>query len=173
MTVIVNGYPKSGTHALLKTCELLGVPTSEVNHIPFGEPLPEGTHLFIKRDPRNILISWLRSNNKPVTQGMFISAFQSIYGKLFPNSLAEYAGWLTDTNTYVIKFEDLISSDIVMRNLASYLNISYLEDAWPNLPGFTVTWTGEYSDWTKLWTPELDTFWNANGGQEILTIWNY
>ena len=67
--ILVNGFPKSGTHALLKAVELLGIPVrseqidvaidhAELNHLPYEEPRDrDDRFLFIKRDPRNVLIS--------------------------------------------------------------------------------------------------------------------
>jgi hypothetical protein len=160
--ILVNGIPKSGTHALLKGVELLGIPASNItlDHLPFG-PLPENTekHIFIIRHPRNIIISYCRWINKPVTTGMLIGCIQDFQEKHFADYCNDFIPWLTDTDTYVIKYEDLCISDTALRSVANYLEIPYLEDAFPNLPGLTATWTGSPSDWTTIWNDEIDAEW--------------
>lgn len=169
MNICVNGAPKSGTHALLKVCELLGqsVPGG-VNHIPYGQSLPEGTdkHLFIVRDPRNVLISWLRHNRKSVTDGTFMSAMNEY-------DFNGYSNWIEDKNVYAVRFEDLIASDKEIRCISDFLGVPYLDSAFENLPGCTMTWTGKYSDYRKIWTPALEAFWNENGGPELLIRFGY
>ena len=181
MSVCVNGCPKSGTHALLKACELLGMFVGDVSHIPFGQPLPTGTtkHCFIIRDPRNVMISWMRMNGMTVTDGTFMALAQQPEGTQSLLQVAEsYAGWINDPNTFCVKFEDLIASAAPMQNLATYLGVPYLDTAFPNLPGYTVTWTGDgatpaYSDYTTIWTPALQAYWAANGGPALLAAFGY
>lgn len=176
MTICVNGCPKMGTHALLKAVELLGQPCDDVSHIPYGEQLPAGTtkHLFIKRDPRNAMISWLRFNGKTVTDGTFMAVAQELMGgDTLSHDVTAYVGWLSDPDTHVVKFEDLIATDQPLRDIATFLGVPYLDSAFPNLPGFTITWTGQYSDYTTIWTPALDAFWQANGGLELLAAYGY
>lgn len=181
MIICVNGCPKSGTHAALKAVELLGQPVDDVYHIPFGEPLPDGAtkHIFIKRDPRNVIISWLRFNGRTVTDGTIMAAAQeSDNGASLLQISDGFLGWLTDPNTHVVKFEDLIASDTALRGIAAYLGVPYLDTAFPNLPGYTITWTGDgaapaYSDYTQVWTPALAAFWTANGGDQLVSAYGY
>lgn len=188
--VFTNGFPKSGNHALVKACELLGVPV-RVNHTPYSDGVPEGTthHLFIKRDPRNVIISMLRMEEKTVSPGMFITKFRvwkegtsykDDYGitHYIPSvstieAMTEYEPWLNDPNTYVIKYEDLIANDVEMKRIASIIDVPYLEDAFLDLPGLTATWNEEHSDYTKIWTPEVEAVWNAEGGKSLLERWGY
>lgn len=179
--IVVNGCPKSGTHALLKAVELLGQPVDDVHHIPFGQPLPDGVtkHLFIIRDPRNVIISWLRFNGKTVTDGTIMAAAQENDNGTSLLQIADsFLGWLTDANTHVVKFEDLIKDDAALRGIAAFLGVPYLDTAFPNLPGYTITWTGDgvtpaYSDYTQIWTPALAAFWTANGGDALVAAYGY
>lgn len=177
MKLVTNGFPKSGNHALVKACELLGQP-AQVNHIPVSEGLPKGTthHLFIKRDPRNVVVSALRFSGNTVTPGMFLSQFRKFLladGRSLVDSMAQYEGWLTHPQTLVIRFEDLIASDKAMHDIANYLDVPYINGAFEELPGLTRTWTGKLSDYRMIWTPEVKEQWDAEEGQELLIRWGY
>lgn len=169
--VTTNGFSKSGNHALVKAVQLLGQPC-EVNHIPFGEVI-EGKHIFIKRDPRNVICSWLRFNGRPVTPGMFITAFRLFQTASLNDEMAEYEGWLSDTSAHVVRYEDLISDDSCIRGIATFLEIPYLAGAFENLPGLTRTYYPDHSDYRAIWSPEVEAVWSAEGGPELLARWGY
>lgn len=192
--VFINGFPKTGNHALRKVCELLGVPAF-VNHVPFKDGSPaDSTHrLFIKRDPRNVIIPKMRMDGEQVTSGTFISKFRAWQRgstEIIPledgtsetiitpaistiEAMSEYEQWLNDADTFQVVYEDLIKNDIEMRRIATYLGTPYIEGAFEDLPGLTATWNDEHSDYNKIWTPEVDKVWNAEGGAELLTRWGY
>lgn len=171
--IIANGFQKAGNHALVKACQLLGVPC-DVNHTPFGQ-LPKDTtkHILITRDPRNIIVSWLRFRNNPVTPGMFITKFRKFDTDSLVNQMKMYEGFLTDPNTLVVKYEDLVSSPAEMKRIADYLGVPYLDGAFEELPGMTRTWNDEHSDYKKIWTPEVEKVWVGEGGNDLLKKWNY
>lgn len=166
--VTTNGFPKSGNHALVKAVQLLGQPC-RINHIPFGGEVGE-KHIFIKRDPRNIVCSWLRFEGKPVTPGMFLTAFRDFMDRPLVDAMADYAGWLAG---FVVRYEDLIASDAELRRIADYLGVPYIDGAFEALPGLTRTWFAEHSDYRTIWTPEVEAAWGAEGGNELLTAWGY
>ena len=166
--ITTNGFPKSGNHALVKALQLLGQPC-RVNHIKVGEPV-EGRHVFIKRDPRNVICSWLRFNGQPVTPGMFLTTFAQFQERSLIAELAEYEGWLAG---FVVRYEDLIASDVEMRRIAEHLNIPYIDGAFEALPGMTRTWFADHSDYRTIWTPDVESVWIANGGPELLARWGY
>jgi len=192
--LFINGFPKSGNHALLKACELLGVP-AQVNHVPFkdGSPTNSTHRIFIKRDPRNVIISKMRMDNQQVTPGTFISKFRAwqkggtqtvkledgpVHTFITPQistieAMAEYEQWLNDADTFQITYEDLIRNDVDMRRIAVYLGVPYIESAFEELPGLTMTWNDEHSDYNKIWTPEVEAVWNDEGGVELLKRWGY
>jgi hypothetical protein len=170
--VTINGFPKHGNHALAKSVQMLGVPCA-VNHIPFGQPVGE-KHVFIKRDPRNGLVSWLRMNGQPEIPGMFITAFRLFQSNSLVAELAEYEGWLRDAGTLVVRYEDLISGPEEIMKIAEYIGVAYQPTAFENLPGLTRTWAGaKHSDYRELWSPEVETVWAAEGGSELLYQWGY
>ena len=175
--VFAHGFMKSGNHAIIKALKLLGFWTAPV-HIPFGQAIPTGyTHnIFIKRDPRNILISVMKSLGDPMTPEALIARVADVnYSdgsiKNFFQLLDKWTGWLTDPNTFVVKYEDLIANDIEMRRIATYLGVPYIEGSFERLPGDTATWSAEQSDYTTLWTPEIQALWGSVVGTKILTNW--
>ena len=107
--ITTSGHPKSGCHALVKAIQLLGQPC-QVTHIPHGMPV-DGKHVFIKRHPRNVLVSWVRFIGQPVTQGTLITAMQDFSGMPLVQSLRDFSGWLNDQATHVTSFEDLMRDD--------------------------------------------------------------
>jgi len=174
MKIICNGFPKAGNHALQKAVELLGQPAS-VNHISFTEGISKDIdlHLHIIRDPRNIVISWLRHNDESVTPGMFISRFRKFQSKSLVEEMAEYEGWLTDTRTIIIRYENLVTDINVMKDLATYMEVPYLAGAWEELPGLTRTWNAIKSDYNTVWTDDIQNVWVEEGGPGLLTRWGY
>lgn len=168
--VTTSGFAKAGNHALVKAVQLLGSPCI-VEHIEYAGPI--GLHIFIKRDPRNIVCSWLRFNGRPVTPGMFITALRLFQHASLVEELAAYEGWLTDPQTLVVSYEALIASDAEMRRIAAYLDVPYLDDAFSELEGLTSTWFAQHSDYRAIWTPEVEAVWAAEGGNELLARWGY
>lgn len=170
--IVTTGFPKSGTHMLAKACQLLGQP-SVASHYRYTDEIPAGKRVFIKRDPRNIVCSWLRFNNKPVSPGMFITAFRKFQDKALVEEMGECVGWLTDPNTLVTSFESLISDESELMRIAEHLGVPYIPGAWALLPGLTMTYYAEHSDYATIWTPEVEDVWAAEGGPELLAEWGY
>jgi len=177
LKLLTTGFPKHGNHPLVKACELLGVP-AQVEHRPFAEGLPEGTthHIFIKRNPKNAAVAMLRMRGLEELPGYFLTYFRRT-GEGAEGLVAEmekFEGWLTHPGTLVVRYEDLIASDAEMRRIAQYLGVPYLDGAFEHLPGLTVTWTGpNHSDYRSLWTPEVQSAWTAEGGDELMARWGY
>lgn len=173
MNLLCNGFPKSGNHALVKACELLGQPAT-VNHIVY-QPLPnEARHVFIRRDPRNVLVSQLRHMRDQVTPGKFLSRFRSLSGSLsLSDEMAHFEGWLHDAQTHVVRYEYLTSDERAMRGIAEFLGVPYIDGAFAELPGHTATWNEVRSDYREVWTPEVQEIWAAEGGNELLARWGY
>ncbi len=183
--VYANGFPKSGNHALVKAIELLGITPnhengqlSEVVHTPFEDGLPKGVthHIHIKRDPRNILTSWLRFRDEAVTPGTLLARFRWFdFGQPAPfvECLKRYEGWLNHRGTLTVRYEDLTADSRCMKTIASHLGIPYIDGAWEQLPGNTRTWNPHHSDYRQIWTPQVESAWDAEGGNELLARWGY
>ena len=168
--VITTGFAKSGNHALVKAVQLLGHPCS-VDHIEYAGPI--GQHVFIKRDPRSIVCSWLRFNGQPVTPGMWITAFRLFQYAPLVEELAAYEGWLSDPQTLVVSYEALTASDAEMQRIAAFLDTPWIDGAFDELEGLTATWFAQHSNYRTIWTPEVEAVWVAEGGPALLARWGY
>lgn len=181
MKLTINGFPKSGNHALMKACELLGHP-AQVEHIPFAQGLPEGTthHIFIKRDPRNVVISALRHIGNHVTPGTILSSFKKfefqrgiLHGEgSLVKLMGDYEGWLDDKKTLVVSYEELTNDATGMKMMAEYLGTPYM-GGFENLEGLTMTWNKVHSDFRIVFTSELHEQWAKEGGTDLLMRWGY
>lgn len=173
MVLCTHGFPKSGTHALVKACQLLGVPC-DVEHRPFVDGLPPGTthDVFIYRDPRNILVSKLREEGQPLTPGMIIQKFRRFQTASLRAELQAYHPWLKSAG-WRVRFEDLVASATAMEGLALYLGVPYIAGAFAELPGLTRTYNTVTSDYRTVWTPEVEHAWTHEGGPELLAAWGY
>lgn len=167
--VFLNGPPRMGNHALWKTCELLGIDSNGVNHLPWIK-MPKGgpKRLFIKRDPRNALLSWMRHNGLLMTQTTAISRMRK-----YLETLQHFERWLHDQGTLVVSFERLLADDQQMREIAAHCGVEYVDDAWQNLPNHTRTWTGNLSDYRAIWSEKVDRAWRERDGSAVLVRWGY
>lgn len=173
--VITNGFPKSGNHALVKAVQLLGVPCA-VDHQPWSDhwamtPVPR---IFVRRDPRNIVLSWATHQRMPHTAGTFLRYLRQFAdGGTLVEEMAKYEGWLHDAGTLQVRYEDLVANDAEMRRIAEYLGEPYPEGAWEHLPGLTWSWTPNHADWRSVWTQRVGKVWDQMGGAELLQRWGY
>lgn len=172
MTILVNACPKHGTHALQKAVELLGQHVGDIHHIEFGAALPAGVskHLYIYRDPRNALLSWMRWDGKSITDGSVMAA---IRGQKYIQTIRKFVGWMTAPEVHQVRYEELVADDGALRGIAAFLGVPYLESAFRNLPGLTRTWNAEHSDFRKVWTPAVAACWHEAGGNELLNTFGY
>ena len=180
----LSGPEKCGNHALVKVVELLGIPPewqglpgTVMSHMGYKE-LPEGDkHVFIKRHPKNAFLSNCRFHNYPIQSGMLQSKLRNWNGSgPYIDRWARQVGWLTAPNTLVITFEGLISDGgETIRQVADYLDVPFLEDAYAHLPGGTRTWNPVHSDYTtcEAWTDAVESVWTETGGDEIVRAFGY
>ena len=73
----------------------------------------------------------------------------------------------------VVQFERLLSDENELMRIAEHIGCAYLSDAFDHIPGLTVTWTGELSNWVDHWTDRIDNEWVAAGGLEVEAEWSY
>ena len=57
--------------------------------------------------------------------------------------------------------------------IAAHLGVDYVDGAWEWLPGMTRTWHPEHSDWTRVWTPQVQAVFDEIGGPALLERWGY
>ena len=181
--IIVNGIEKHGTHALLKTVELLGMPVrcsvasegAEHCHLQHTRKLAKknrhNKHLFIIRNPKNAFISYLRDRNLPLQSGMMASRIQVIDEKqTYYQMCKPFLGWLNEQSVHVVRLEDLVSDGgKTIDGIADYLGVPHQPEAFENLPGHTVTWNPIPSDYKKLksWNEFVQAAWEKHGGLEL------
>jgi len=186
MAVIVNGFPKTGTHALLKGVHLLGFPVARdpgesgcATHGHFPYPFdkdfpPVRKHICVFRHPRNCLISMCRWQKQPLATGVLISLIRKYEHNMAMASFArQFTPWLTNQSVHIVRYEELITNENILRGVAEYLEVPYLEDAFEYLPGLTRTWMPTHSNWEEYWSDELDKVWQASGMAEVQSRWNY
>ena len=170
--VYCNGIPKSGTHALERAVQLLGCNTM-LAHLPYKQK-PPGKQILICRHPKNVMVSWLRFTKGLVTEGFLIGLFKEFDGFPLFDSFARYEPYLKDPSVLVVRFEDLFSDGgETLERVASYLETPVLSDAYRNIVGLTVTYTGEHSDWEEHWTDPVEAAWVEAKGPEVEAIWSY
>lgn len=179
--VLVNGFPKSGTHALWKACYLLGI-NAEHGHFQPDELPACDRHLFIKRDPRNVLASAVRAGmgriaqegtGFPLNGGSFTAALRDFNGEPFCDQLAKMEPWLDAPACHIVSYEDLIASDTAMRGIANYCDVPYIDGAFELLPGHTRTWNERHVDWRSIWSENVERAWGEAGGAAVVKRWGY
>lgn len=165
------GIPKSGTRALLKSLQLLNAPVNDVEHNLYSKK-QEGKYICITRNPRNILISWLRMNDREISlQNIINVLYYPMLGATFLKWHLSLKQWKNDPNTMIVQYEDLIESPNTMIEIANYMDIPYVQGAWNNLPGGTFTYNEVPSRWQDYWNDEVQEAWEAGGGLTMEQIW--
>lgn len=174
----VNGINKHGTHAALKAIELLGftaqwreIGDAVLGHWKYPQPWSEGDHhVFIVRNPKDAIISLMRSHGDPLQDGLIRSRILS-FPMYYDNGYAEYCrpflGWLEDQNTHIVRLEKLRTDQAEIDSLAEYLGVTSNGDELQYLPGHTVSWNREYTDHKKYWSDKIQLVWEEAGGLEL------
>jgi len=164
--ITVTGHPKSGTNALALAVELLGLPVHR-QHIEYGVRKAD---IAVIRNPKDMLVSWVRMCKKPVTEGTLIAAMRSFDGRPYKESLAAYIGW----RPIAVRYESLIASDAEMRNIANRFGVKYIKNAWEDLlRSDTPTKNSTQSYWRDYETPLLVEAWGDLVGGNTLAEWGY
>lgn len=169
--VVAAGLPKAGCHALQKAVRLLGL-DCDISHEGYAHRGP-GKHVYVLRDPRNILCSWLRFRSLPVDAEHFMRAIDTYDERLFFECADEHYDWLLDSSVPLVRYETLISDERAVRDLARDLGVDYVNGTFELLPGMTRTWNPEHSDYRKIWSDDLAAKWRGRGGDEMLLHWGY
>lgn len=183
LRIICNGIPKSGTHALVKTVELLGIPWVQEGcagphcihgHFPASDPPPEGRHILIVRQPRNILVSWCRFTRSTVTDGFLMAVMRKFWeGGAFYDAVVDFAGHTQNPDVLTIRFEDLLGNSNTVVQIAGFIGVPVLPDTFENIPGLTQTYTGRLSNWRKHWNDRVEAAWVEHGGPEAERVFGY
>lgn len=169
--IICNGSPKTGTHLLLKAVVMFGGECKLALHSHNPYPHTYGAldkHLHITRSPRNVVASWMRFTKIPFTEENYCNTIQHIV-----DEMSGYIGWVHDPYTFHVKYEELLTDEKYLKDLAKFINkdlkIKHFENIW----GGTPTFTGEPCIWRDFWTPAMAVKWVECGGLELETSLGY
>lgn len=179
--VLVNGFPKSGTHALLKAAQ--GLTKNDVmhGHWPDGELPKSDVHLLIVRDPRAIIISMLRMLGGKIDESTFLDMFRKFRTESLRKELAGYEPHLTSA-TCVVRYESLCDRTSVANRRADVVKIAKalenddvfaIDEVALTLPGLTKTYNRIPSDFASVWTDRVQHAWTHEGGMDLLARWGY
>jgi hypothetical protein len=175
--IIVNGCPKSGTHAVMSMLSKMGLerhcPTMYssaaaksfdklshkhyiAGHIPATENLSDFLVFTIFRDPRNVLTSYCRSRLKIDNLYLTISdALKDFWGHEFVPYYQSFLGWREPGRCIVLRYEDL-----PLHQMGDGSTL-YSDQKWN-------TYTGSPSNWEVMWSDaDCDAFDRA-GGRELV-----
>lgn len=170
MCVQVNGFPKCGNHAVKKGIELLGVIDVEINHRPYSDVMPwtfTGQLVMPIRHPRNVLISKCRWEHRPLCSGSLIGFVRKFDHEPMQVEYGAFLPWMRYARVLTVRYEELVSSATTLRTIASFLQVPFLTDAFPNLPGITYSWNATPSRWEDHWSPALDRVWADEGMTDL------
>lgn len=160
------GAPKSGTNLLLKAIELFGADEVRKHHYGFYKPYPyeDKPHpqVQIIRNPRNVLISWVRFMALPRNDTTIIKSMDFML-----DYLHDHFPCISDDRWHTVRFEELLSDPQVLQGIADYLGLPLIENHFERLWGDTVTFTGDLTNWKDWWTEEVDKAWIDKGGVEL------
>jgi hypothetical protein len=160
------GIMKSGTHALQRAVALFGG-EGEHGHIPWDSRSEiNQPHLYIIRNPRNVLVSWVRHTHGSISEELLFNAIDTFEGGTsMAKHFAVYDGWLTDPGTLVVTYERLLGRIEEMQRIAVYLGLdaTLAPAAFTRLPfEETLSRNTRPSDWRQHWTPALDDRWQRD-----------
>lgn len=183
--IIVNGIPKSGTHAVMawftrmgmqrhpgtllpapNGVRAAGVSLEQVKqnnrpgmfilaHVPATREL-WGNVVTVFRDPRNMLVSYCRHREREDGfRPTLAEAIRDYWGQPFVPLYDSYLGW--KGRSVVIYYEDLPPAQI---GDGGSIYVGHDRD-WN-------TRTGEPSDWRNEWNDEAEDAWRASDGPGLL-----
>ncbi len=177
--ILANGISKSGTHYLALCLELMGFPkvyepqpglSCLMSHWTRVDKLPSHDHhILIVRDPRNALISMVRSRSRPLLPGSIISHIRAYPGANDEPSIGEFydrfVGWVDDPDCVVVRYEKMLSDGgLTIQKIADRVG-GIATGVYETAPlTQTATWTGSPSNWHDHWTPEVEAAWEESGG---------
>jgi len=160
------GATKSGTNLLLKALELFGTDEVRKHHYGFYKPYPyeDKPHpqVQIIRNPRNVLISWVRFMKLPRNDTTIIKSMDFML-----DYLNDHFPCIADDRWHTVRFEELLDDSKVLQGIADYLGLTLIENHFEKLWGDTVTFTGDLTKWEDWWTEEVDKAWTDKGGNKL------
>ena len=176
------GAPKSGNHLLVHAVQLLGIADVVMSH----DPKDRGDKtIMIYRNPRNVMVSWVRFTAPRYAQGYLMGAIRKTYADDLSGYFRSFSLLLNDPGILSVKFEDLINhSQRELEKMANHLGVEVLDDASESLivqtvtasPGLSKNNQSVLSDWKQpqwKWSNKIEREWLAAGGAEIERAFGY
>ncbi len=164
MPIVCTGASKSGTHLLLKAVRLfygnIGLPIHD--HVPHYAKKPNQKYINIVRNPRNVLLSWVRFNRLPVDEKHLIQEMPTII-----KEGSDYIGWLDDSDCLNISFEEMNTNPKEVAKIAQFIGKPLIDGHYSKLWGSTATFTGRLSHWPPYWTKNVADCWKHYGGENL------
>jgi hypothetical protein len=162
--ILCNGTPKAGTHLLKRAVLRFDryFEKAQHAHVSYSQAALIGKdrkHIHIVRNPRNVLISWLRFNGIPLTRENIIEEMPKTIKRV-----RAFLPWLEDPNTLTVKFELLLADPAELQKIADYLGEPLSKDHFKKLWGRTQTFTEDLSNWRDHWRPSHAKKWEEAGG---------
>ncbi len=159
------GSPKTGTHLLLKAVHLFGEECDEAVHSHKDHNVrwsAEDKRVHIIRNPRDVVISWVRYQHLPRNDRTIIKSMSFMI-----KCMLGHVGWLNEPHCLTVRFEELLKDQKVLESIGSYLNLPLAEDHFESLWGGTSTFTGDLTNWKEFWNDKIDSEWKSRGGVEL------
>jgi hypothetical protein len=135
-------------------------------HVPASWALKRFSVVTIFRDPRNVLVSYVRHRLRwSGIELTLAGALGDFWGLSFVESYQSYLGW--HGRSIVLRYEDL-AADHVGEGSDIYAPDRPAWDQW-----IGNTRTGSPSDWREHWDDEAEEAWRKAGGPELLVRAGY
>ena len=164
--IYCTGARKSGTHLLLKALQLFGGDCLQAIHCNKGYDFPwkttTDTRVHIIRNPRNVLISWVRWENLPRNNQTIIANMNYII-----KCMSGHFGWIGEEHCLTVRFEELLTDPNEIKKIGEYLGKPLRKNHFELLWGDTLTFTNDLTEWRDFWTDEVNAAWIERGGVEI------
>jgi hypothetical protein len=159
------GAPKTGTHLLLKALHLFGgkglaAVHSHKDH--YSKWNIDDKRVHIIRNPRNVLISWVRYQKLPRNDNTIIGSMDYIIKRI-----NGHFGWLAENTVLTVRFEELLTNPDILKLISKHINMPLIDNHFELLWGDTLTFTNDLTDWKDFWTDDIQEAWVNKRGIEI------
>jgi|TARA_R110000744_G_scaffold47410_4_gene104400 hypothetical protein len=165
------GAPKTGTHLLLKALHLFGGAGLAAIHSHKDHNFRwrvEDKRVHIIRNPRNVVISWVRYQKLPRNNQTIIGSMDYIIKRV-----NGHFGWLKEETVLTVRFEELLTDPSVIKKIGIHIGMAPVDNHFESLWGNTLTFTDDLTNWKDFWNDEVNAAWKAKGGIEIENKLNY
>jgi hypothetical protein len=145
----------SGTHLPVDALRYMPDNVYILAHWPAHYSLKGFRVVTIFRDPRNMLVSYIRHRAREGIRLDIPKALEGFWGQPFVQAYRSYLGWRG--KSVVVRYEDL-PHDVIGDGSGIYRG----------QPQDWNTRTGEPSNWREIWDDAAEMAWRAHGGMDLL-----